>query len=722
MKNSKKQIRLISTVSTEKSLSKILSKSFENCSYSENKMIGKEKLEKLEKQVEEGKFKDSKILAQYLTKKTGRYVVYCKDSKHMHEMIKNARNMFSKVNENIKISHLGKNMYNEAKKDVVEKFAYDKDDECLKLLFVTSTLDKKIQFPNIDGLILLNSNSGAINKNVIILDNVLEVCPTNSTIIQFLDTDAAIRMTPEIRNRMEKKEEYDIKFEDSDYFKEVKKVRDIIMEVGISYDFKFDIMKEYLDENEDNTLTFNTEYKGYKIGIWQHNLRQFHTKGKLSIKEELLKQFEEIGVLGERKRREKTSDKKKFELLEKYKEENPKERITINTVDKDGNPIGYYRQWLQIKVNKNESDLTQEELEYLFNKNILNLSSDEISLIAKRYNIDTSIVNRIVREYKDIDKFVGLYKEGKAECKNVDLNKRGIVISKSKISQKNKQAYLSLIKAIYNEDIMQDLSKFIVEENILEAIYTLPEKEQRIIAKTFGIEGDKKATQAELAKEEGLSRARIGQIYKKGLEDLKQSIKIYLIDDVLDKDEKLKSKQYNIRRMSDKEWKKYLTDMELKYLNLKPYLIEKLRANGYTKISDLIDVDKEELIKISYLGEGKARQIISKIDKIKFEPKTAKLMRMQKKIHENNKLIQGYNKAYDYYMNQEDIFNKDEVIPPSIIEKESTLSKKKYKKIQKEEVLSDLDSEIKNQDKKTSEIEKVLLSSNIDLYEKIKNN
>ena len=69
-------------------------------------------------------------------------------------------------------------------------------------------------------------------------------------------------------------------------------------------------------------------------------------------------------------------------------------------------------------------------------------------------------------------------------------------------------------------------------------------------------------------------------------------------------------------------------------------------------------------------------------------------------------------------METENIFNQDEIIPPSIIE-QSALTKKKEEKVKKQEKLKQLDDQISKQDKKTEKLENVLESEGASIKNKI---
>lgn len=475
---------------------------------------------------------------------------------------------------------------------------------------------------------------------------------------------------------------------------------------------KLKIMKEFKEITKEE-IKGNTVYKGYNIGIWQLNLRNKYLHGNLNIAEELEKEFIKVGVLGERKRNKRTTDLDKYNMFMDFHKKNPDSSISLTTIDNKGNPIGKYRNWLQIKINEGRSDLTEEQINKLKELNFINPNGEEIEKICRQYNISSALVKEILKISSSVEEFVTAYKKGIIQLKHHKINRRGIIVSQNDLTMNEKQKYLLLIENIFGEDTLKDNSKFVVEEDINKAIESLSPKEKIVILERYDPSCVKRKTYGKIAPKLNLTGERIKQINNDALIKLKEILPIRDISQEIQLTGELLRKMRTVEDTSFEQWQKEKLDFDIRFLDLTDDLIKKLKEKGYTTVADLSGVSEEELLKIRGVGIKKVNNILENVSRIvgryTQEDKDKELKDLKEKINGFTNIIQAYYKAYDYYMCEEDMFNNQGIIPASIVPNEnSILGKKKMDKINKEKRLEEIENESNMQDRKKENLETIL--------------
>lgn len=497
--------------------------------------------------------------------------------------------------------------------------------------------------------------------------------------------------------------------------KKVKKAKAVDIET------KLKIMKEYKEKTGEE-IKVNTVYKGHNIGIWQLNLRSKYLHGKLNIKKDLKKKFIKAGILSERKRGKHTSDEDKFELFEKFHKENPDTAITFTTIDSKGNPIGKYRSWLQTRINNGESNLTEEQLSKLKEYGYINFSRTEVAQICKKYNLPSSIVKEILKNYGDIDNFIKIYKTENI-YKKFPLNRKGILLSSKELTMKQKDKYLLMLEDAFGKNPLEDEGRFVIVEDIEEAIDNLSEKEKYIISERYDVSFEKRQVYEDIAKKLAVSSERVKQINDRALKKLSNNIKIYVIDREIKKRNELNLAYNNLENMSFEDWQKEKINEDVKKLGLTELATKRLRENGYFTIKDLYRVSPYKLEKIRGFGEKLIAKTIASVTNLTQEwnkyKKDEEELSLRKEVEKISSLINGYYRAKEHYINEEDIFNLDGCIPPTIIKNEKTiLGKKKTEKNNKKIELKKLEEEIELQENKEERILSVLGQSKKENFEK----
>ena len=714
--NLKNNIRFVMTVGDKEKILEELEKRSKNPTVKENK-------EELEKDFLKfkGKFEEydnSDVYSEYMTNKTGKYLVYCRNYVHMLETIKQARQMFLKVNTNINIMHMGKGLSPVAKDALIRTFEEDgRKDGALNLLFINKASMENFHVEGLDGVILLYSSKRTSLENDKLVNQAFDCCLDKGVVIQAANCIDAIGKLPTLKKILQDDNRFDIQFFESDSFECAKKYRKSTYSRKVDEKYKLKLMQEYKTIT-GKKVSAGKSYKGYNIGSWKNNLRQKDSNNELEIDSELRKEFEREGILGERQRRERTSDIDKYNLLIKFKKENPNEEIKLETIDKDGNPIGNYRAWLQTKFNtKQKSDLSNKQIMDLRKKGILYLRSEEDKKLAQELNISEFKMDRLLIEFGTIKNFILAYKKGKTDCNGLQLNKRGLVLSKSEMTIHQKQKYINLINDIFGKDILDDGSKFVIEEEIIKAIENLDSKRKMIVEKKYGFNGLEPRNFLKIAEESSVSRQLINERMIKIKEKFLSEIKIYSIEDLIKEKERLNEKLSEIENTKFEEWKKRKLNYELSFLGIKEGTVENLNKYGYKTVGDMINVTAEELERIPWIGYKKTRQILKEIKTINtnltLEQKENEDIKRKEKIklrlEDIDEKIEGYETAYNYYIERESVAVEDEVIPPSMSKKtKSKLASKKQERQEKQEKVNDLKKDIRVQDEKSDKLHIVL--------------
>ena len=275
----------------------------------------------------------------------------------------------------------------------------------------------------------------------------------------------------------------------------------------ISLEEKLEIMKRYINETGEE-INFETKYKGYNLSAMKNNLRQKDFKGELDISSELRKEFERIGVLGERKRRIKTSDYEKYEIIVEY--------LEGKKVDVTDEILKQYQRWLQRQYNSGTIQLLPEEIEELRKRGILRETPKKQSENASIYGISIKDAKYIIKYFGSVEQFIHSYKNGEIDIsglKGIFLRPRIVAISSLEITAQQLSKCVNLFgKMISNDPIKQ--GQYINIDTLLLEFGQLNDKEKNIILNELKNKENKK-TKRQLAKEIGLPANYPGEILKR---------------------------------------------------------------------------------------------------------------------------------------------------------------------------------------------------------------
>ena len=127
------------------------------------------KYERLEEKISE--FPDIQdVMEQGMTKKNGKYIIFCKDREDMFEKMKNAGEIFGKVNTKINTEYVISKTETDEKggktpaenRRTIERFVQKKNGEELNLLFCVDMLNEGVHLEGIDGEVMFRTTESNI--------------------------------------------------------------------------------------------------------------------------------------------------------------------------------------------------------------------------------------------------------------------------------------------------------------------------------------------------------------------------------------------------------------------------------------------------------------------------------------------------------------------------------------------------------------------------------
>lgn len=99
-----------------------------------------------------------KIFSKYMTKRNGKYIVFCRDTEHMNKMMEEAKKWFGSVNSNIDMYSVISSNSDAQNQRVIDAFE-NSNNGSLKLLFCVNMLNEGLHVNDIDGVIMLRPTS-----------------------------------------------------------------------------------------------------------------------------------------------------------------------------------------------------------------------------------------------------------------------------------------------------------------------------------------------------------------------------------------------------------------------------------------------------------------------------------------------------------------------------------------------------------------------------------
>jgi len=268
------------------------------------------------------------VFSKYMDKKDGKYLVFCRDIKHLEEMKEEVPKLLRGVNKDIDVSYIHSGMDQELNKYTVNKFHYAKGKD-LKLLFSVGMLNEGVHTKDVDGSIMLRPTSSPIlyfqqlgralttgnKKNPLVFDIV-----NNIKCLRDIENlrDSIVRI---MTKSSKTKEEIELVVKNFRIIDDYKEVSQLLEELDINSTYGWDENYEKLKEFVDKNGRFPTQNE--PCGSWLSTQRISYRKGKLS--KERKEKLDKLGDGDWLNPKETTYDRlwnKKYEELEESVNEN----------------------------------------------------------------------------------------------------------------------------------------------------------------------------------------------------------------------------------------------------------------------------------------------------------------------------------------------------------------------------------------------------------------
>lgn len=147
-----------------------ISEQIKECDDKETRERLEEKLDKMRKIVDQAEG-IPELFAKNMTKKDGKYIVFCKDKEHMKQMMEEAKKWFVEIDSKPEMYYVysgnDKNLINQdgenklSNEEQIKKFEESQSNH-LKLLFSIDMLNEGLHVENISGVIMLRSTDSRI--------------------------------------------------------------------------------------------------------------------------------------------------------------------------------------------------------------------------------------------------------------------------------------------------------------------------------------------------------------------------------------------------------------------------------------------------------------------------------------------------------------------------------------------------------------------------------
>lgn len=350
-----------------------------------------------------------KIFSKYIAKKDGKYLIFCKDIKHLNEIKAKIGEWFKGINPEIEIYDIHSKHQIEENEKTLRNFRKDTGTK-LKILLSVEMLNEGLHVEDIDGVIMLRPT----NSHIIYLQQMgrgLSVNSKKPLIIDIVNNIEAYQNIYNIREEIEEiirrnpeecisQAELDAQFKIIDYVQNIMSILQIIdRSFRMSNQEKITIIQNYLKANgSHNEITRDTiDEKGYPIGEWIAKWKY----GRIPLMSDEKKLLETMGIHFEKTNNIFVNNQEKIAIIQAYiKEGHQYLDIIRSTIDKEGHPIGHWMSWWRtghVQLTEEERNILismGETFERKISESLTN--SEKIGIIQKYLQEG--------KNYKDIKK------------------------------------------------------------------------------------------------------------------------------------------------------------------------------------------------------------------------------------------------------------------------------------------------------------------------------
>ena len=415
------------------------------------------------------------IVKKIVTKKEGKYLIFCKDINHIYDMQEEVIKWFKGIGE-VESYIVHSDIESEENEETLRLF--EQSSNKIKLLFSVDMLNEGLHVDNVEGEIMLRTT----NSHIIYLQQLGRCLKINGKVPLVIDIANNIEAYENIYDVRDEILEYlgyegyndeSIPFELKERFRiygYAKDIVEILKQIDFMYNPPFnkvvEIIKEYLEITGKTyeEIKRTEEYKRIKIGQWKTNRRHEYKQGKLSKEKELI--LRELGETFEETKNSLSFEEMK-DLIKEYLKITGKTYEEIKHVEEyKGIRIGIWKanrrkEYKQGKLSK-EKELILRELGETFEETKNSLSFEEMKDLIKEY---LKITGRTYEEIKQTEEYKGI-KIGRW---------------KSRRCQEYKQGKLSKEKEL----ILRELGETFEDRNLSEEMIELINEYLKITGKKY---------------------------------------------------------------------------------------------------------------------------------------------------------------------------------------------------------------------------------------------
>lgn len=351
-----------------------------------------------------------------------------------------------------------------------------------------------------------------------------------------------------------------------------------------------------------------------------------------------------------------------------FLEKNPSDSIKEDTVDENGFPIGLYREIFQGEYKEGKLKLSEQKIKKLIEMHVLSYSRCDVKTKHNKYGISEAAVKHILKKYGDIENFIKDYKSGKivldeSERKKCDVElPQGIALSSKDIRAKQKRAYFKLLANVCPEEEMAHLREmgYVNLDDVDKLIQMLPEKMQTILIQSYGLDGQGTRSIQKIAAQDKTSYQNIGG---------KRSLLLKRLRPIFSGIVKNKERLEHIDSFEEQILQEH-KNIKIEQLNLSGAAYFALKRANINTMEELDRINDEELIKIKNITKQKIGEIRQKIEayRANIDPEEKK-MKFMVRISKLKKEQEAYKKALNNYETIENIFNPEQIINATIVNK-----------------------------------------------------
>lgn len=314
------------------------------------------------------------LLSQYMTNKSGKYIVFCKNIDDMKQKMQVAQEMFGNVNPNITTYSISSRDDDVRLNDKTLTTFEQDDDDKLKLMFAVNMLNEGYHIRDLDGVVMMRPTfSPTIFEQQ--LGRALSVKSNEGTppvILDLVNNFDSCKIIEDFYERMkqagtgdgqrgknEKRGRLAI-FDKTKEFREIaSKITALCQRKVVTIDEKIEIFNRFLETGED--LTGKTIFEGHPIGQWGIQIRSALKNQTMNLTEEQVDKLNSMGILD--RQIDTTIDEKIQELIDwlaKY----PKAKVQFTNV-----PIDILREYAQsdeeLEKLKEQYERMQKHYDYV---------------------------------------------------------------------------------------------------------------------------------------------------------------------------------------------------------------------------------------------------------------------------------------------------------------------------------------------------------------------